>query len=83
MQNNSLIRIFGILFAIVSIYQLSFTFITIIIEENAETYSRELIPESTPNYLELRDQKTNSYLDSIGNNPIYGFTTYNDAKKKN
>ena len=82
MQNNSLVRIFGILFAIVSIYQLSFTFITNNIEEKAETYSRELIPESTPNYLELRDQKTNSYLDSIGNNPIYGFTTYNNAKQK-
>ena len=82
MQNNSLVRIFGILFAIVSIYQLSFTFITNNVEDKAETYSRELIPDSTPNYLELRDQKTNSYLDSIGNNPIYGFTTYNDAKQK-
>ena len=82
MQNNSLVRIFGILFAIVSIYQLSFTFITNNVEEKAETYSREIIPESTPNYLELRDQKTNSYLDSIGNNPIYGFTTYNNAKQK-
>ena len=82
MQNNSLVRIFGILFAIVSIYQLSFTFITSSVEGKAENFSKELIPDNTPNYLELRDQKTNSYLDSIGNNPIYGFTTYNDAKEK-
>ena len=71
MQNNSLVRIFGILFALVSIYQLSFTFITSSVEGKAENFSKELIPNSTPNYLELRDQKTNSYLDSIGNNPIY------------
>ena len=82
MQNNSLVRIFGILFALVSIYQLSFTFITSSVEGKAENFSKELIPDNTPNYLELRDQKTNSYLDSIGNNPIYGFTTYNDAKEK-
>ena len=45
MQNNSLVRIFGILFALVSIYQLSFTFITSSIEEKAETFSKELIPD--------------------------------------
>ena len=82
MQNNSLVRVFGILFALVSIYQLSFTFISSSIEEKAETFSKEQISESIPNYLELRDQKAISYLDSIGNNPIYGFTSYNDAKEK-
>ena len=82
MQNNSLVRVFGILFALVSIYQLSFTFITSRIEEKAETFSKEQVSESIPNYLELRDQKAISYLDSIGNNPVYGFTSYNDAKEK-
>ena len=82
MQNNSLVRVFGILFALVSIYQLSFTFITSSIEEKAEIFSKEQILEGIPNYLELRDQKAKSYLDSIENNPIYGFTSYNDAKEK-
>ena len=59
MQNNSLVRIFGILFALVSIYQLSFTFITSSVEGKAENFSKELIPDNTPNYLELRDQKNN------------------------
>jgi len=82
MQNNSLIRVFGILFALVSIYQLSFTFITSNVEKQAVTYARQVVSEEEPNYLELRDQTVTSYLDSIGNNPLYGFTTYNDAKEK-
>jgi len=82
MQNNSLIRVFGILFALVSIYQLSFTFITSNVEKQADQYATQLISEDEPNYLELRDQEANAYLDSIGNNPLYGFTTYLDAKEK-
>ena len=82
MQNNSLIRVFGILFALVSIYQLSFTFITSNVEKQAENYARQVVSEDQPDYLEIRDQKASSYLDSIGNNPLYGFTNYNDAKEK-
>ena len=82
MQNNSLIRVFGILFALVSIYQLSFTFITSNIEKQAETYAMQTVSDDVPNYLEVRDKKANSYLDSIGNNSLYGYTSYNDAKDK-
>ena len=69
MQNNSLIRVFGILFALVSIYQLSFTFITSNVEKQAKTYAMQTVSDDVPNYLEVRDQQANSYLDSIGNNP--------------
>ena len=82
MQNNSLIRVFGVLFAIVSIYQLSFTFITSNVEKQASTYASQTVSKDENNYLEVRDKKANAYLDSIGNNPIYGFTSYNDAKEK-
>lgn len=82
MQNNSLVRVFGILFALVSIYQLSFTFISSSIETEAENYALQTTSEETPNYLEVRDQKAVAYLDSIGNNTAYGFTSYNDAKAK-
>lgn len=82
MQNNSLVRVFGILFALVSIYQLSFTFISSSIETEAENYALQTTSEETPNYLEVRDQKAVTYLDSIGNNTVYGFTSYNDAKAK-
>lgn len=82
MQNNSLVRVFGILFALVSIYQLSFTFISSSIETEAENYALQTTSEETLNYLEVRDQKAVAYLDSIGNNTVYGFTSYNDAKAK-
>ena len=82
MQNNSLIRIFGILFGVVSIYQLSFTFITSQQEEKAAAYAAATIAETTDNYVDLRDKAEANYLDSIGNVSLYGYTTYNDAKKK-
>ena len=82
MQNNSLVRVFGILFALVSIYQLSFTFISSSVETEAENFAVQTTSEEVPDYLEVRDNKIAAYLDSIGNNSIYGFTSYNDAKAK-
>lgn len=82
MQNNSLIRVFGILFGLVSLYQLSFTFIASQQEEKAANFAEITISEDTDNYLKLRDRQTINYLDSIGNLPLYGFTSYNDAKGK-
>ncbi len=82
MQNNSLIRIFGILFGLVSIYQLSFTFIAGQQEDKAAAYAQATISEETAEYATLRDRAEINYLDSIGNLPIYGFTSYNDAKQK-
>jgi SecD/SecF fusion protein len=72
MQNNSLIRVFGVLFALVSIYQLSFTFIASSVEKQADSFAEQTISEAVPNYLEVRDQKAAAYLDSIGNNSLYG-----------
>ena len=82
MQNNSLVRVFGILFALVSIYQLSFTFISSSVESEAENFAIQSVSEGISDYLEVRDKKITNYLDSIGNNTIYGFTSYNDAKAK-
>jgi SecD/SecF fusion protein len=42
----------------------------------------QTVSDDVPKYLEVRDQKVNTYLDSIGNNTLYGFTSYNDAKDK-
>ena len=82
MQNNSLVRTFAILFGLVSLYQLSFTFIASNQEKKARDYSNNIISESKENYLELRNNIYNSYLDSIGDIGLYGFTSYNDAKNK-
>ena len=82
MQNNSLVKIFGFLFLIVSIYQLSFTFISCGLEENAKDYAYSKISEGEDDYISKRENLESQYLDSIANISIYGFTSYNDAKKK-
>ncbi|NER15300.1 protein translocase subunit SecDF [Leptobacterium flavescens] len=86
MQNKGLIRLFAILFGIVSIYQLSFTFITGKVEDEATTFATNKIAETEPNYVEKRDAEQARYLDSIGSQTVYdlGFTsfTYNEAKEK-
>jgi SecD/SecF fusion protein len=82
MQNNGLIKLFAVLFGIVSIYQLSFTFIASNIEEDAKIYAETQIPNTQDDYVALREQVASSYLDSIGNESAYGFTSYNSAKGK-
>ena len=82
MQNNSLVKIFGFLFLIVSIYQLSFTLISSSLENEAEDYANSRISEDIEDFISKRDNLESKYLDSIGNISIYGFTSYNDAKKR-
>ncbi|WP_222984815.1 protein translocase subunit SecDF [Flagellimonas meishanensis] len=82
MQNKGLIRLFALLFGLVSIYQLSYTFITGKLEKDAEAYAINQISEAEEDYVGKREALEASYLDSIGSNPVLGFTSYEDAKKK-
>ena len=82
MQNKGLVRLFAFLFGIVSIYQLSYTFITSKIESDAETYAANLIDASEEDYVAQREVIEAQYLDSVAKNPILGFTSYEDSKKK-
>ena len=82
MQNNSLVKTFGFLFLIVSIYQLSFTFISSSVEDNAKLYASNKISSQEENFINKRESLETQYLDSIGNKSIFGFTSYNDAKKR-
>lgn len=91
MQNKGLVKIFALLFGLVSIYQLSFTFITNKIENDAKTYAVSQVPESAEGgdiekIADARSLVEKTYLDSIDRNePInFGFTefTYSEAKEK-
>lgn len=83
MQNKGLIKLFAFLFGLVSIYQLSFTFITNKVETAAEEYAVAQIPDvKAPGAPDLKDELVASYLDSIGQVSQFGFTTYDYAKKK-
>lgn len=82
MQNKGLIRLFAILFGLVSIYQLSYTFITSKLEKDAEAYAVSQISEAEEDYVAKREALEASYLDSISDNTVLGFTSYEDAKTK-
>ncbi|KAB8151332.1 protein translocase subunit SecDF [Kordia sp. TARA_039_SRF] len=91
MQNKGLIKLFALLFGLVSIYQLSFTFITNKIENDAKAYAVAQVPkptdgEDTKENSDRRSLVEKTYLDSIDRNePInFGITsfTYSEAKEK-
>jgi SecD/SecF fusion protein len=74
MQNKGLIKFFAILFALVSIYQLSFTFVANKVKDDAKSFAAG------------NPVKEVKYLDSIGKENVFnlGFTefTYNEVKDK-
>lgn len=82
MHNKGLIKLFAILFAVVSIYQLSFTYIANKIEGDAENFAVQAVSDQLENYPEQRDLKAQRYLDSIANEPYIAGITYNVAKEK-
>ena len=83
MQNKGLIKVFAILFGLVSLYQLSFTFLTNKVENDAVNYA-----ESKGLNKDARQKVTleGKYLDSVANKDIIdlGVTTYtyNNVKEK-
>jgi SecD/SecF fusion protein len=78
MQNKGLIKFFAILFAVVSIYQLTFTFVANKVQDDAKAFAKT--PTGTNPVKEVK------YLDSIGKVGVYnlGFTnfTYNEVKEQ-
>ena len=82
MQGNSLIKTFAILFGIVSIYQLSFTFISSTLENKAKNAAIEKISEDEISFAEKRASEEVRFLDSIGDLPVLMYSSYNDAKQK-
>ncbi|MES2411970.1 MAG: protein translocase subunit SecDF [Bacteroidota bacterium] len=71
MQNKGLVKFFAILFALVSIYSLSFTFVANKVKEDAK------------NFAAGNPAKEIKYLDSIGKEKVFlDFFTYNEVKDK-
>jgi len=84
MQNKGTIRFFAIAFALVSLYQLSFTLVTAITKNKAEKYASNeqvfaLAKQLAKNdaLLEaslidsIKTARTQYYLDSVANQPVY------------
>ena len=83
MQNKGLIRLFAIVFSIVCLYQLSFTWFAKNVEKDAVIYAEANAKDGDSKELANLKKK---YLDSVKNTPVVnlGFTefTYNEVKEK-
>ncbi len=86
MQNKGLVKVFAWLFALVSIYQLSFTFVTNKVENDAEEFAISKIADTQEDYVAKRALAEASYLDSIGSQEVFNIGiakyTYKEAKQK-
>ncbi|WP_406682790.1 protein translocase subunit SecDF [Seonamhaeicola sp. MEBiC1930] len=86
MQNKGLVKLFALLFGLVSIYQLSFTFKANQIESNAEEQAIAKIAETDEDYRAKRSLDEASYLESIATDTVFDILvskyTYNDVKSK-
>ena len=83
MQNKGLIRLFAILFGLVSLYQLSFSFFTSKVENEAKEYEKSRGNQNNGRELASLEKK---YLDSLNNLEVINLGisqfTYNDIKDK-
>lgn len=78
MQNKGLVKLFALLFGLVSIYQLSFTFVANRQEKKAEEFAALKVPTSVEDYSHKREKIVSHYLDSIANETVYhlGIASY-------
>ena len=83
MQNKGLIKVFAILFGLVSLYQLSFTFFANKVEDDAKVYAERTVTDNDARKKAVAEKK---YLDSIANKEIINAGvaqyTYNDIREK-
>ena len=82
MQNNGLIKFFTVLFGLVSLYQLSFTFVTSKVESDAKTYAQASVNTDDADYFTLVDIAERNYLDSIAEQKVFGVFNYATAKDR-
>ena len=82
MHNNGLIKLFTVLFGLVSLYQLSFTFVSSKIESDAKTFAQASVNPDDANYFALVDIAEQNYLDSISSETAFGYTSYGTAKDR-
>jgi SecD/SecF fusion protein len=83
MQNKGLIKVFAILFGLVSLYQLSFTFLATGVEDDAKTYAERKVTDNDARKKAVSEKK---YLDSVANKEIIDLGiaqyTYDDVRDK-
>ena len=90
MQNKGAIRTIAIIFALIFLYQLSFTLVTKRVESKAEKFAEaeatKLANGDESQFNLLKDERETYYLDSVSNVNVYNLLvkkyTYRDAKER-
>jgi SecD/SecF fusion protein len=86
MQNKGLVKLFAVLFGLVSIYQLSFTFKANQIESKAKEIAVSKVSNSEADYRAKRSNEEANYLESIATDTVFNIGiakfTYNEVKEK-
>ena len=86
MQNKGLVKLFALLFGLVSIYQLSFSFKANQIEDNATQFAIEKIADTESDYDAKRALEQGKYLDSLKNEVVFDIGiakfNYDEVKEK-
>ncbi len=83
MQNKGLIKLFAVLFGLVSAYQLSFTFFANKVEKSAKEYAKSNVTDNNGRELARFERR---YLDSVANKEVVNLGiakfTYDDIRDK-
>jgi SecD/SecF fusion protein len=84
MQNKGLVKLFALMFGLVSIYQLSFTFKNNQILDDAQQYAIAKVAETEPEYDAKRSIEQSQYLDSLSNQDVFdiGIASFNYSEVK-
>ena len=86
MQNKGLVKLFALLFGLVSVFQLSFTFKSNQIENDATEYSINKVSSQEVDFDKKRSQEKINYLDSLSNISVFDIMiaeyTYDEVKDR-
>ena len=86
MQNKGLVKLFALLFGLVSVFQLSFTFKSNQIENDATEYSINKVSNQEVDFDKKRSQEKINYLDSLSNISVFDIMiaeyTYEEVKDR-
>ena len=71
MQNKGLVKLFAILFGLICIYQLSFTYVAGRVEDEAKAFAEAKVPNTQADYIAKREAIEAKYLDDKMGQEVY------------
>lgn len=86
MQNKGLIKLFALLFGLVSVFLLSFTYVANRVENKAKAFAEAKVSNTENDYVSKREKVESQYLDSMLGQDVYNIViakyTFAEVKEK-